>query len=150
MNYQLTAGPFVIRLDDGAFIPIDVENIDYIAYTEWLAAGNEPIPLPAVTVSEIIQRFLPQLQEWIDGVAQQNGYDSALSCITYANSTIAQWAADAHAMIKYRDALWAWAYSQQATLAAMAPAQLAALTVDQIIAQAPKPADSGWTVHANT
>lgn len=150
MNYQATVSDGVIRLDDNAFIPADPANSDYVAYLEWVAEGNTPAPIPTPTVESIVQRFLPQLQSWIDGVAQQNGYDSALSCITYANSTIAQWAADAHAMIKYRDALWAWAYSQQVTLAAMAPAQLALLTADQIIAQAPKPADSGWTVHANT
>jgi hypothetical protein len=32
------------RLADNAFIPFDQQNVDYVAYLAWLAAGNEPIP----------------------------------------------------------------------------------------------------------
>ena len=34
----------VIRLDDYKFIPFDPANMDYQAYLEWLAKGNEPEP----------------------------------------------------------------------------------------------------------
>lgn len=150
MTYQLTkSGNCVIRLSDGAYIPMDETNSDYQSYLEWCAEGNEPLPIPSVTVNDIIAEFLPQLQAWLDGVAKQNSYDSALSCISYLDCTVAQWAADAAAMKAYRAALWTWAYAQQATLNAMTPEQLAAITVDQIIAQAPKPSDSGWVVHAS-
>jgi hypothetical protein len=147
-SYQLTKDlNCIIRLSDGAFIPVDVQNADYQAYEQWCADGNTALPVPAVTVNDIIAEFLPQLQAWLDGIARQNGYDTALSCISYENCTVAQWAQDAAAMKAFRAALWQWAYAQQATLNAMTPAQLAALTVDQIIAQAPNPADSGWVVH---
>ena len=147
MNYQLTDGNCIIRLDDGAFIPIDEGNADYQTYLQWVAAGNTPVPLPTVTVNDIVAEFLPQLQAWLDSVAKQNNYDTAGSCISYENSSVSQWAADAVAMRKWRDTLWLWAYAQQATLNAMTPDQLANLTVDYIISQAPKPADSGWIVH---
>lgn len=147
--YQLTATPgVVIDTDTNSSIPVDSYTWQAQAYRDWLAAGNTPMPVPPPTVADIVARFLPQLQAWIDGIAQQNGYDTALSCISYAGSSVTQWDADAKAMIAYRDALWTWAYQQQATLAAMTPDQLAALTVEQIIAQAPPASASGWAVHA--
>jgi len=32
----------VRRLSDNASIPFDDDNIDYVEYKEWLAAGNSP------------------------------------------------------------------------------------------------------------
>ena len=46
--YKLIKNPFcevVQRLSDGAFIPLDPENIDYQEYLKWLAAGNTPLPV---------------------------------------------------------------------------------------------------------
>lgn len=34
----------IIRLSDGAFIPLDTSNADYRYYLEWVAAGNTAIP----------------------------------------------------------------------------------------------------------
>lgn len=36
----------VVR-DDGAWIPADPANRDWLEYQEWLAAGNEPKPYEA-------------------------------------------------------------------------------------------------------
>lgn len=147
MEYTLF-GDYVLRNDDGAHIPLDAGNSDYLAYLDWVGAGNSPSEPPAPSIEEIIARFLPELQAWMDGVAQQSGYDSVVSCVSYKDSGVAQWAQDAAAMIAWRDAVWQWAYQQQPTLDAMTPEQITGLTPEYIISQAPKPEDFNWLVHA--
>lgn len=55
MLFKLTTDPrVVIRLDDGASIPVGELQIDSRAYAAWLAIGNIPLPAdpdPIVTVS---------------------------------------------------------------------------------------------------
>ena len=33
---------FIIRIEDGACIPMNAENTDYQAYLKWLSEGNTP------------------------------------------------------------------------------------------------------------
>lgn len=42
--YKLTNSANIVRIKDGAFVPTSPENADYVAYLDWLAAGNTPIP----------------------------------------------------------------------------------------------------------
>lgn len=44
MTYQLTTGTSILRLTDFATIPKDERNRDYVAYLQWLEAGNTPLP----------------------------------------------------------------------------------------------------------
>jgi hypothetical protein len=34
----------IFRLSDNASIPLDQDNVDYIAYLKWVAEGNTPLP----------------------------------------------------------------------------------------------------------
>ena len=44
-TYTLTANPNIILRDvDQAWIPADPQNLDYVAYQEWLTKGNTPNP----------------------------------------------------------------------------------------------------------
>ena len=45
MTYTLTEHPnIIVRDEDGAFIPTDEANMDYVEYLWWLYDGNEPTP----------------------------------------------------------------------------------------------------------
>lgn len=44
MSYTLTAGETILRDVDGAFIPPDSANNDYVEYLKWLEEGNTPNP----------------------------------------------------------------------------------------------------------
>jgi len=37
-------GQDIVRLSDGACIPMDVNNRDYQEYLKWIAKGNTPLP----------------------------------------------------------------------------------------------------------
>lgn len=42
-NYTFTSGTNILR-SDGASIPPDPMNMDYVVYLAWVAAGNSPTP----------------------------------------------------------------------------------------------------------
>lgn len=42
----------IIRMADGAYIPLDPRNADYRAYQAWLALGNTPQPIDPPTLAE--------------------------------------------------------------------------------------------------
>lgn len=46
----------------------------------------------------------------LDITAQARGYDSAAACVSYAGSSNLIWAAEAAAMIVWRDACWAYLF----------------------------------------
>jgi len=48
--YKLTTNNYILRTIDNAYIPPDLNNIDYQAYQIWLAEGNTPDP--ALTLAE--------------------------------------------------------------------------------------------------
>jgi hypothetical protein len=56
----------VLRTSDGACIPADLRNTDYLAYGDWLTAGNVPDPADVPVPLTAAQLALAQL------VAQDN------------------------------------------------------------------------------
>lgn len=59
MTYQLTQGDEIFRTTDGAFIPPDLSNSDYVVYLDWLEEGNTPDPDPTTanyTWDQVLQK----------------------------------------------------------------------------------------------
>jgi hypothetical protein len=99
----------IIRIADGACIPVDPKNVDYADYLRWIENGNAPeslaVPIPAQSDYEAaIDRHLSL-------VAAERGYKSEASNLSYRDSSIAAWAAEAKAYALWRDRVWAAAYA---------------------------------------
>ena len=52
--YKLTNTDFVIRIEDGAYIPKDTRNVDHREYLKWLSGGNTPLPIDPKSQEELI------------------------------------------------------------------------------------------------
>lgn len=63
-------------------------------------------------------RFVSAVQAHIDSTARGRGYDSAVSCLTYLDSTVAKWAAEAQTMRSWRDQVWQAVVAHEAAVQA--------------------------------
>lgn len=142
--YRLTSDPLIVW-DEDKRSTVSSGTFEWSCYEMWLAAGNTPDPVPAPTFADYVAAFTPGLQQWMEDTADQNGYDSVLSCVSYETSGVAQFAADAKAMKDWRDELWKWASVYQAGANGQLPNPLP--TLEQIISLAPQPEEFGWVVH---
>jgi hypothetical protein len=80
--YKLTSNPSIVqRTSDGAGIPADLRNGDWVAYQAWLVAGNIPDPAdplavpaaPPLTVDELaamlVQKAVIQVSDLVTAKA---------------------------------------------------------------------------------
>ena len=142
--YQLTQNTDqIIRLEDGASIPRG--HRWWAEYEAWVAAGGVPDPVPAPTMADCAAALKTDVQAWLDSTAGQNGYDSLASCISYKDSAIVQWSADATAAIAWRDAVWQACFQWQQSAVSNPPATFP--TSAEVIAQLPQPASYGLVSH---
>lgn len=134
----------VLRISDDALIPRGHRWWD--EYEAWCAAGNTPEPVPQPSMTDVAAALLVAVQAWLDGVAGQNGYDSLASCISYLNSSVPQYAADATAALAWRDAVWPACFQWQQSALSDPPAEPP--TAEQVIAAMPQPEAFGWVPHS--
>lgn len=118
--YQLTTGAQILRVSDGAVIPDDPLNLDYENYLSWTAEGNvaDPAPSPGLSQSQQVTAYETAIQGALDTYAQSWGYDSLVTAASYAASTIPKYAAEAKALIAWRDEVWVWAEAYEAQVIA--------------------------------
>lgn len=70
-KYKLTNDPYIIRTSDGASIPTDPANTDFVEYLEWYAEGNTPDaadPLPVPTYADKRREEYPAIGDQLDAL----------------------------------------------------------------------------------
>jgi hypothetical protein len=73
--YKLTHFNSIVRVEDGACIPMDEENRDYREYLEWVKAGGVPAPVDqtfvsaeaAVATTEQTKNLEASIERWKNG-----------------------------------------------------------------------------------
>ena len=85
--------------------------VDQVGLTElgYIEHMEEPI-LPEITPEQIRYMIENQTQSRLDAFARTRGYDSIMSCCTYAISPNLQFKAEAEYCVDARDATWSTVY----------------------------------------
>ena len=94
---------------DPSFTAYDVPNTSWFVLDANNVIGTrDPATVvpPQPTTAQIIVSLEADVSKYIDSIAQKKGYDSGVSCASYAASTNATFAADAKAFIAWRDSVW--------------------------------------------
>ena len=88
--------------------------IDKAIADKWIeVTGAWP---PTETMQQTQDRLSASLTSAINDGAKQWGYDDIVSAVSYTTSTNKQYAADAAALIGWRDEVWAWGIPALATV----------------------------------
>mgnify|MGYP003646211505 CR=1 FL=1 len=76
--YKLTNSSIIICLLDGASIPADLQNTDYVVYLQWLSKGNTPEPadIPPIIIQPVSPR---QIRQALTAVGLRASVEAAVS-----------------------------------------------------------------------
>lgn len=109
----------------------------------WAWDGSEftaPVPEHSEpSLDDLVTQTKSMISAWLDSVVQAKGYDSIVSCASYANSTDPTFRSEAQAAIAWRDAVYRRGYE------ILADIPDGVTTPEQVIALLPQPAEYGWT-----
>jgi hypothetical protein len=111
MTYTINPTGGVVRDIDGACIPEDLRNTDYVAYLVWKNSGNTP-SVPQVDPSALQRSLVASVQAIMDTKAQSYGYDNLTTAVTYADEpAVPKFQEEGQAFRAWRSQVWASAYS---------------------------------------
>lgn len=90
--------------------------------TGWSLVDDEGEPRRVWTLADVtlptLNDYRSAIQARIDTTAGERGYDSGVTCASYVGSTNSTWAAEAAALVAWRDAVWSYAYAEMARVQA--------------------------------
>ncbi|MBB2918346.1 hypothetical protein [Cupriavidus alkaliphilus] len=82
----------------------------------WTYEHGEFAPPKPPTAESIADAYIGALQREMDSTARSRGYDDIKSAITYLQSSIPKFAAEAAALCVWRDAVWRYGLEQIASV----------------------------------
>lgn len=117
---------------DRIIVNVQTGDVSVVPLTEdEIAALPQPEP---ESPASIRARMGAAIQRHLDAEARARGYDSALSCVSYLDSTVVTFAAEARAMRDWRDTVWQIASDIEADVMS---GQIAVPTEDALIGMLP-------------
>jgi hypothetical protein len=126
------------RLDlaTGTLVPYQPPAPADTADTTWQWSEAAWAWQPVLTLAGQFRLGEQALQQALDAGAQAWGYDTLISAASYTNSTAPQFAAEAAALVAWRDDVWLWAAAlQQAVQQGQTPYPA---TVPELLAAMPQ------------
>ena len=119
-------GSFVAELEIGMYHVAPGDEYAPPGVWDWAVAeaarlGDdlqfEPGP-PPPTPEQMQAAYTAAIEAHVEATARARGYTSAVSCATYAASTIPAWQAEGAAFVAWRDAVWTAALAMLAAVQA--------------------------------
>lgn len=111
MTYHLTQSGGVIRDSDGAYIPQDPQNTDWVLYLAWVALGHTTT-VPQASPTALQASLVSVVQSIMDSKAHSYGYDDLTTAVTYADEpSVPKFQQEGQAFRAWRSSVWAAAYS---------------------------------------
>jgi hypothetical protein len=107
---------------------------DRSSRASWTLVDGAVVVPTSLMATEVQAQSTVAIQTLLDSAAKAQGYDNILSVISYADSAVPEWAAEAQACKAWRDACWSKAKEiQDAVLAGTR----ALPTVEEVLAEMP-------------
>lgn len=118
MTYTVNPLGGVVRGSDGAFIPQDPQNTDWVLYLQWVSQGNTAT-VPTVSPETLQVSLVSTVQGIMDTKAQGYGYDSVTTAVTYADEpAVPKFQSEGQAFRSWRSSVWAACYAYLAQVQA--------------------------------
>jgi hypothetical protein len=102
---------------------VQVEEIEFPVAKDlvWVDCPNDCVPgwiyengavhapiIPQKSIEDILNEYRGEIESFMNSVAYERGYQTALSCISYLNSSVDLWASEAKAFLSWRDSVWSY------------------------------------------
>jgi hypothetical protein len=107
---------------------VDIEESNYLSLLEGqeqglnIVPGLDGVPVladpPPPTPEQMQAGYTAAIEAHVEATARARGYTSAVSCATYAASTIPAWQAEGAAFVAWRDDVWTAALAMLAAVQA--------------------------------